>query len=101
MAIDEVRVRLRRKLEETFGVDEASILMDRPPGGWSDLVTKDELHRALAAQDERFDLKLGMLEHQLTGVMDRGFRDQTWRLVTVLIAGMGTMIGALVAVARF
>ena len=89
-------------------MDEASILMDRPPGGWSDLVTKDELHRALAAQDERFDLKLGnleqklgMLEHQLTSAMDRGFRDQTWRLVTVLIAGMGTMIGALVALARF
>ena len=35
MTVEEVRVRLRTKLEAAFGAEEASILMDRPPGGWS------------------------------------------------------------------
>jgi hypothetical protein len=65
VAIEEARIRLRRKLEETFGVDEAGILMDRPPGGWGDLVTHDSLHRELAAMERRFDLKLAALESRL------------------------------------
>ena len=56
MPIDDVRVRLRRKLEEAFGAEEASILMDRPPGGWTDLVTNqtfDLKMDALAGRDRR------------------------------------------------
>ena len=58
MAIEEARLRLRRRLEEMFGVEEASILMDRPPGGWNDLVTNHTL-----------DLKLDVLRHELRGEM--------------------------------
>jgi hypothetical protein len=39
MVADDVRIRLRQKLEAAFGAEEASFLMDRPPGGWNDLVT--------------------------------------------------------------
>ena len=56
MPIDDVRVRLRRKLEEAFGAEEASILMDRPPGGWTDLVT-----------NQTFDLKMDALRAEIVG----------------------------------
>ena len=62
MAIEEARVRLRRKLEDAYGVEEASILMDRPPGGLSDLVTNQVL-----------DAKLSALEHKLLAGLDRDF----------------------------
>ncbi|MEX2256960.1 MAG: hypothetical protein WEC34_16110 [Acidimicrobiia bacterium] len=49
MTTEDVQVRLRSKLERAFGAEEASILMDRPPGGWSDLVTNDVLAARLDA----------------------------------------------------
>src|SRR5258706_246142 len=39
VTVDEDRMHLRTRLEELVGVSGAKILMDRPPGGWSDLVT--------------------------------------------------------------
>ena len=80
MAIEEVRVRLRRKLEATYGAEEASYLIDRPPGGWNDLLTNQML-----------DAKLAVLEHKLVATMERGFRIQTWRLMTALIATVTLM----------
>ena len=41
--------RLRRKLEEAFGAEEASFLMDGRPGGWSDLVTNQTLDLKIEA----------------------------------------------------
>jgi len=58
MAVDEIIVRLRARLQEEYGVDEAAILMDRPPGGWGDLVTNDTLRRELAGLEQRLDEKL-------------------------------------------
>src|SRR5689334_25181723 len=55
MAVEEVRLRLRRKLEGMLGEDEAAMLMDRPPGGWSDLVTNQSLAAFTASLDARFD----------------------------------------------
>jgi hypothetical protein len=49
MTTEDVRVRLRTKLESTFGAEEASLLMDRPPGGWTDLVTTPVLEGRLDA----------------------------------------------------
>jgi hypothetical protein len=84
---EDVRVRLRAKLESAFGAEEASILLDRPPGGWNDLVTNQVL-----------DAKFSALEHKLLGhmaelraEMERGFRAQTWRLTTALIATVTLM----------
>lgn len=61
MSVDEVRV-LRAQLEELFGVSGAEILLDRPPGGWSDLVTNRTLDLRFAAFEERSDRKLEALE---------------------------------------
>jgi len=58
MSIDEVRMRLRRKLEELVGVSGADILMDRPPGGWGDLVTNHTLDLRFDAFEARMDAKM-------------------------------------------
>jgi uncharacterized membrane protein len=88
MAVEEARIRLRRQLEDTFGVEEASILMDRPPGGWSDLVTNHTL-----------DLKIDTLRHELRAEManlsasvDRRLRAQTWMMMTTMIAAVGLSV---------
>jgi hypothetical protein len=78
MATEDVRVRLRTKLESAFGAEEASILMDRPPGGWNDLVTNQVLEARLAA-----------LEHKLVATVERGFRVQTWRLLGAIFVAFG------------
>jgi len=94
MAVEEVRARLRRQLEETYGVEGAAILMDRPPGGWSDLVTNHTLALHFEALDHRFDA----LEHRLQAA----FHEQTTRLVLWLVptifAGIAAL-GAIVAAA--
>jgi hypothetical protein len=78
MTTEDVRVRLRSKLEEAFGAEEASILMDRPPGGWNDLVTNQVLEARLSA-----------LEHKLVATIDRSFTVQTWRLVGAIFVAFG------------
>jgi hypothetical protein len=88
MAVEDVRVRLRRQLEDTFGVEEASILMDRPPGGWSDLVT----HQTLKLEMDvlRAEMRTEMAE--LSASVDRRLRAQTWMMMTTMIAGFGLTI---------
>ncbi len=85
MTTEEVRLRLRTKLESAFGAEEASLLMDRPPGGWNDLVTNQML-----------EARLGALEHKLVGQMmelraemHRGFQVQTWRLLGAIFVAFG------------
>jgi hypothetical protein len=106
VAAEDVRAQLRRRLAEEYGMDEADLLLDRPPGGWDDLVTKDWLRLELGAlearTDARFaeveaslgglDARLGRLESRLDDIA-KELRSQTWRLVTVLVAGMGVAIG--------
>jgi hypothetical protein len=86
MTTEDVRVRLRSKLEEAFGAEEASILMDRPPGGWNDLVTNQML-----------EARLDALKHELVATMERGFTVQTWRLVGAIFVAFG-VFAALVKV---
>lgn len=83
MTVDEARVRLRQKLEDAYGVEEATILMDRRPGGWNDLVTNQML-----------DAKLSALEYKLLAELDRRFRSQTWALAALLVAGLGGITAA-------
>jgi hypothetical protein len=61
MAVDDIREQVRRTLEGLMSAEEASYLMDRPPGGWSDLVTKDYL-------DARLDALRGELRAEIAGV---------------------------------
>ena len=84
MTTEDIRVRLRNKLESAFGAEEASLLMDRPPGGWNDLVTNQVLEARLTA-----------LENRLVATMERGFRIQTWRLATALLATVTVMTAIL------
>src|SRR5215213_11896578 len=85
MTVEEARVRLRRQLEDAFGVEEASLLMDRPPGGWSDLVTNQTLD--LKIDVLRSELKIEMSELRvemvnLSASVDRRLRGQTWMMMT-------------------
>jgi hypothetical protein len=105
------------------GVEEADLLMDRPPGGWGDLVTKSwlsaELDRQDAVLDERFrsldyrfdaigerfvgqswrfdavDEKFAALEYKLMGAIHQGFRDQTWKLMTAMLGAMASLVAAM------
>jgi hypothetical protein len=72
------------KLEGAFGAEKASYLIDRPPGGWSDLVTNPTLD----AKFEAFDAKLEATEHRILAAVDRRLRAQTWITTTTLFAGM-------------
>ena len=65
MSVHDERVQLHERLEELVGVSGADILMDRPPGGWGDLVTNHTLDLRFAASEERFDRKLEALEHRI------------------------------------
>ncbi len=107
MAREDVQVRLRTKLESAFGAEEASFLMDRPPGGWNDLVTNqvldvkmDALRFELVGQmtDLRAELRgemselrgeMGELRHELRIEMARGFQTQTWRLLGAMFVMFG------------
>ena len=116
MTVEEVRTRLRARLEAEYGVDEASILMDRPPGGWGDLATHrdvtelerridlkfdafearidtrfTEVERRFDAVDHRFD----RFEHELLAQVDRRLRAQAWVTITTVVGAMG-VIAALV-----
>lgn len=104
MAVEEVRARLRRRLVELVGMEEADLLMDRPPGGWEELVTKDWLHLELAVIHTRLDAIDGRLGGRMDGLesrmdtlasrmgsLERELRAQTWKM----IAAMTGLLGAL------
>jgi len=60
-----------------------------PPVGWADVATKHDL------------LQLeGRLEARIEAKLERGLRGQTWRLLSLNVATMGAMVGALVAAAK-
>jgi len=87
----EVTARLRRRLEEEYGMREAAYLTERPAGGWDSLATK-----------EYIDLRIEQVRVD--------FRDQTTRLlrwvVPTIFAGMAALgaiagaVGGVVAAAR-
>ena len=83
--MEAVGTRLRRKLEEPFGAEEASMLMDRPPGGWSDLVTNQTLHLELNALRFEFQAEIAAL----SASVDRRLRMQTLAMTSTLLVGIG------------
>jgi hypothetical protein len=100
MAPEETRVRLRQKLEDAFGVEEASYLMDRPPAGWSDLVTNQVLDAKLDVlrseiRMELAEVKVGLAT--LSASVDERLRRQTWISTSTLVSGLGLAF----AIARF
>jgi hypothetical protein len=101
MAVDDVRHRVRVKLEKLLGAEETSWLMDRPQGGWTDLVTNRTLDVKIDAlrADVRAELadtreRLGRQIDRLDGSVDRRLRAQTWITTTSLIAGLALAFSA-------
>ncbi len=80
--------------------------MDRPPGGWSDLVTNQTLDLKIDAL--RSDLRIEMselrseLKLEIAGVrvemsglsasVDRRLRAQTWMMMSTMIAAVGLSV---------
>ncbi len=124
MTVDEDRMRLRTRLEELVGMSGAEYLMDRPAGGWSDLVTNHTLDLRFAASEERFDRKLDAVEarlgsrvdaleahmelkfadvhhrfdsfeHQLLAQVDRRLRSQAWMTISTIVAVGGVIVAAI------
>ena len=52
-------------------MDEADLLLDRPPGGWDDVVTKDWLHLELTARVGLIEPRLTALETRMAAVESR------------------------------
>jgi DnaJ-domain-containing protein 1 len=91
MVVDDVRTRLRRKLEDSFGAEEASYLMDRPLGGWNDLVTVGVLDARLASLGDEVRAEI----HEVRAELQRELRAQTWRLATLVVAAQAVVVAAL------
>ena len=75
-------------------MEEASYLMDRPAGGWSELVTNHTLDLKFEALEHRFqalDHRFDALESRVLSEMDRRFTEQTWKLLSAVIAAMALM----------
>ena len=93
-------------------MEGASYLMDRPPGGWGDLVTNQSLDQRLAELearlDAKFDAKLDTklsarfetFEYKLMGAMERELRAQTWRLTTAAFSMMTVLVAVMVAAVK-
>jgi hypothetical protein len=88
---DEDRMHLRTRLEELVRVSGAEILVDRPPGGWNDLVTNHTPDLRFAEFDHRFD----RFEHQLLAQVDRRLRAQAWMTISTIVAVGGVVVAAI------
>ena len=93
MTVEEARIRLRTQLEEMLGVTEASILLDRPPGGWNELATKVDLaaleariDRRFEEMDRRFDGFDTTMELRIESAVNRAVASQTRWIFGALIA---------------
>ena len=81
-------------------MEEAAFLMDRPVGGWSALVTNDELDRRLEGLETRLDARFEGIDHRFESLrheLRADFRDHTNRLilwmVPTIFAGIAAMGG--------
>lgn len=86
MAVDEIRIRLRRKLTEVFGEEEAEVLLDQS----TDLKLEAMEHR-LRAEFADVRSEIAALAGELRGEL----RDQTWRLTGALLVAMGLVAAIL------
>jgi len=125
VAAEQVRARLRRRLAEEYGMDEADLLLDHPPGGWDALVTKEWVHLELSVVDARFasidarfdsidaqfaavesrlsalESRMTAVELRLTSIDDRlsalasELHAQTWKLIGAMSALLGVFVAAI------
>ena len=103
MTIDERRQRLRRKLEEVLGPEEARTLMDDL---WTQPVTREVLRSELDALEARIDLKLELLESRMDGKLSalesrllERMNDQTKTLFRTFMVTNAAMVLAVATLA--
>lgn len=97
------RLRLHQHFKGSMGEELAATMMESlPPAGWGDLATKHDLELLQLATKkdidhsreitdlklehwaEKFDLKLERMEERIMGRMERGFKLQTFALITAM-----------------
>jgi len=69
--------------------------MDRPPGGWSDLVTNQTLDLKIDALRSELKVEMAGLRvemSQLSASVDRRLRAQTWMMMSTMIAAVGLSV---------
>jgi len=95
-------------LVEEYGVDEADMLLDPPPGGWGEVVTRDWLqlvldarfapvYEKLASIDARFesvDDRFLSLESRLTAI-ESEIRAQTWKMIAAMTGLFAAFVAAI------
>jgi len=101
MAAGDQYLKIRRSLERKLGVEEASYLMDRPAGGWSELVTNQTLDLKLDALRHELRAEIHDVRHELKAEINelrvelhRSIRQQTWAMMTALTV-FATIFGLL------
>jgi hypothetical protein len=99
MAVDERgRLQLAEAAKRAFGDDAGITLMELlPPVGWADVATKQDLLALEARLDARFvplEARMGKVEDKLDEI-SREIRAQTWKLMTLMVAVVGTVVAAL------
>lgn len=101
MTVDDVRAHLRPLLEKEYGVEGAAFLIDRPPGGWSDLVTNQTLERELDGLRQEIKADVAELRTDMAGLgmaFHKDLQELTWKLVKLVIAAQGVVLAAIVGV---
>ena len=102
MAVDERgRLQLADAAKRAFGDDAGVTLMELlPPVGWADVATKQDLlslEPRFASIDSRLvalDTRMGKVEDKLDDI-SKELRAQTWKLMTLMVAVVGTVVAAL------
>jgi hypothetical protein len=91
--------RLHARLCEVIGTEEADILMEQlPPITWTEFVTKRDLEQSRHSLDMsimklQHSVEIAMLE--LTATMERGFRNQSWKMFTAIMTSQLVTVGLL------
>lgn len=98
--------RLHARLCEVIGTEEADILMEQlPPITWTEFATKRDLEKSRhslemsvmklkhSVETTKLELTGSILE--LTATMERGFRNQSWKMFTAIMSSQLVTVGLL------
>jgi hypothetical protein len=98
--------RLHARLCEVIGTEEADILMEQlPPITWTEFATKRDLEQSrhsleISIMKLQHSVEIAKLELtgsilELTATMERGFRNQSWKMFTAIMSSQLATVGLL------
>jgi hypothetical protein len=98
--------RLHARLCEVIGTEEADILMEQlPPITWTEFATKRDLEQSrhsleISIMKLQHSVEIAKLELtgsilELTATMERGFRNQSWKMFTAIMSSQLFTVGLL------